>query len=148
MPVSVTKGVGAVAQLFVGTRDSVWHHLDAGTGVEIESWPFTGLVHGTVVLDDRILVSTRSAAVGTGNGQLASFRCTVPCPTGLVGDITCDGNLDLADVVFLGNYLDGLVTFTPPCVGCADLDDNGEIDENDYFSLFDLLATLDVPARD
>jgi hypothetical protein len=49
--------------------------------------------------------------------------------------------IDLSDVVRLGNYLDGLIDVSYGCLECAgDVDQDGDIDEDDYNRLYDMVA--------
>jgi len=58
-------------------------------------------------------------------------------------DLNCDGALDLADVILIGNVLDGITDLTGTCgEGKADIDGDGDVDEDDYNALFDLMAGM------
>lgn len=62
------------------------------------------------------------------------------------GDLTCDGVIDLTDVVILGNYLDGRIALTDICGAAeADFDRDGDIDEEDYVLLYDHVAYILKP---
>ncbi len=76
MPLTVTCEATGNPYVFAGTRAGVWYLLDGFTGDVLWTRTFTGLVHGTVVLDSQVLRSTRSSRLGNGNGQLASFQVT------------------------------------------------------------------------
>ena len=57
------------------------------------------------------------------------------------GDVNCDGAIDLADVVLLGNIVDGL--FDPTGTGgefAADTDGDADVDEDDYTNLYDVVS--------
>jgi hypothetical protein len=57
------------------------------------------------------------------------------------GDVNCDGAIDLADVVLLGNIVDGL--FDPTGTGgefAGDTDGDGDVDEDDYTNLYDVVS--------
>jgi hypothetical protein len=73
MPLTLTCEPSGHPYLFAGTRGGLWYLIDGFTGDVVWSRIFSGLVHGTVALNDRVLVSTRSSLVGNTNGQLASF---------------------------------------------------------------------------
>lgn len=58
-----------------------------------------------------------------------------------VGDLDCDGIVSFSDVVLLGNYIDGLIDLTGTCGGGqADVDEDGDIDEDDYNALYDAVS--------
>lgn len=57
------------------------------------------------------------------------------------GDVNLDGVVDLADVVLLGNIVDGL--FDPTGTGGefgGDTHGDGDIDEDDYTNLYDVVS--------
>jgi hypothetical protein len=59
------------------------------------------------------------------------------------GHVSCGAHLDLVDVVLLGNYLDGLIDANHLCLDCAgDVDQDGDIDEDDYDLLYDIAAGI------
>jgi hypothetical protein len=46
--------------------------------------------------------------------------------------------------VLLGNYLDGLLELSDDCAkGAGDMDQDGDIDEDDYNLLFDMVAGVE-----
>jgi len=60
-----------------------------------------------------------------------------------VGDLDCDGVITLSDVVLLGNVIDGLIDLTGTCGGGqADVDEDGDIDDDDYNTLFDIISSI------
>jgi hypothetical protein len=74
MPLTVTCEPGTNPYVFSGSRTGAWYLLDGFTGEVLWTRTFSGLVHGTAVLDSTVLVSTRSSLAGNGNGRLAAFR--------------------------------------------------------------------------
>jgi len=74
MPLTVTCEPDGTPYVFAGGRSGIWYLLNGNTGEVIWTRTFSGIVHGAAVLDSQVLVSTRSSVIGTGNGQLASFR--------------------------------------------------------------------------
>ena len=57
------------------------------------------------------------------------------------GDVNCDGVIDLADVILLGNILDGLFDSTGTGgVHSADVDADNECGETDYGLLWDVVT--------
>ena len=74
MPLTVTCEPGTNPYVFSGSRTGAWYLLDGFTGDVIWTRTFSGLVHGTAVLDSTVLVSTRSSLTGNLNGRLAAFR--------------------------------------------------------------------------
>jgi len=73
MALTVTCETGTNPYLFSGSRSGLWYLIDGFTGDIIWTRTFTGMVHGTAVVDSQILVSTRSSLTGNGCGRLASF---------------------------------------------------------------------------
>ena len=58
-----------------------------------------------------------------------------------LGDVNCDGDVDLCDLVYLGNILDSLATVIATCTELtADVDGDGDLSENDYSDLYDIVA--------
>jgi len=56
-------------------------------------------------------------------------------------DMNCDGWFDLADVVLLGNVIDGLIDLTGTCgEDKGDVNMDGNLDEDDYEMSFDLVT--------
>lgn len=56
------------------------------------------------------------------------------------GDLNCDGCNDLADVVLLGNIVDGVVAASGAAIYTSDADGDNDIDNDDYNLLYDVVA--------
>ena len=56
------------------------------------------------------------------------------------GDVNCDGDIDLQDVVALGNILDGLLAAAGGAIYTQDVNGDGTVDEADYQLLYDVVA--------
>jgi hypothetical protein len=56
------------------------------------------------------------------------------------GDLNCDGCNDLADVVLLGNIVDGVVAASGAAIYTSDADGDNDIDNADYDLLYDVVA--------
>ena len=78
----------------------------------------------------------------TADAAYAEVACRAKAFAGFgKGDVTCDGAVDLADVVALGNIVDGLLD--PAGTGgvyTADCDGDNDWDNDDYNLLYDVVA--------
>lgn len=119
MPLTVTCEAGGQPYVFAGTRGGLWYLLDGFTGDAIWSRTFSGIVHGTVVLDNQVLVSTRSSLAGNGNGQLASFTLAATNrPRMVVNQLSVFSTNALPGS---GNSTTDTIVNALSNVGCADL---------------------------
>ena len=107
-----------------------------GSGVDAE-------VRAMAVFNGQLVVGGKFTSAG---GKSASYVAIWSKPVdtdALLGDVNCDAVIDLADVVLLGNFLDGLVDESTTCLECAgDVDIDGDVDESDYSQLYDLISHL------
>lgn len=124
------------------TGPAYWHH----SGI-VWHMSFIPLDTGRIAIDSVRLPLGPYMDVVDPSGQSIPFiwepktLYVVKCSVALAGDVNCDGCVDLADLVMLGNALDGLFAPGLACVECAgDMNGNGSLDESDYDLLYDLVA--------
>ena len=113
--------------------DTVWIRRYNGPGNNVDE-------ARALAVDNGGTVYVTGGSDGSGTEQFPGDYATIKYsnPT---GDLNCDGIIDLVDVVLLGNYIDGLIDLTGTCGGGqADVDSDGDIDEDDYNLLYDVIA--------
>lgn len=89
----------------------------------------------------RIAVSDSGIVYVTGTIRANSGDYATIKHTWRPGDVNCDGIRDLADVVLVGNHVDGITVETNPCsVLAGDMNEDSVITGDDYDLLFDEVA--------
>lgn len=127
---------GAVAGLawhgnviWAAVNDSIRSYAPA-TGQELGAFGFPQVLRGVTWCDGYLWIANNRTDMIY---KLAADN--------YAGDTNCDGMLNLVDVVLLGNYIDGLIDLTGICGGGqADVDSDGDVDEDDYNLLYDVVA--------
>jgi hypothetical protein len=77
------------------------------------------------------------------DAAVADIQCRAKAFAGFgKGDVNCDGVVDLADVVLLGNILDGLTTATGGGIYTADVNGDNAYTQGDYDLLYDVIAGI------
>jgi len=119
-------------------------------GVYVSLFTTTGLAEGasetfyymTYQLDNGVM-GLPWATDAEFDAALADVKCRAKAFAGFgKGDVNCDGAVDLADVVLLGNILDGLWTPTGGGIYTADTDGDGSYAQADYDLLYDVVAGI------
>jgi hypothetical protein len=108
----------------------------------------TAVVNDTSLLPAGGLLLADTSAFPVGYRPIfrsGVVRDTSGCGGVLLGDVNCDSLVDLTDVVFLGNVIDGLVDSTGACFECAgDTDGDGLVaTQADYVSLYNSVSHLE-----
>ena len=71
-----------------------------------------------------------------------------PTPSGMIGDVNCNGKLDALDYAYLKRHIMGTYKLTDEGLALADIDGNGKINGLDYaFLKRAFLGTFKIPER-
>ncbi len=107
-----------------------------GSGTQ-NSTILVGAVNGSDVTSYNVKTTSGSVTVSStqSGGGSSSGGSSSSTTASLIGDVTCDGEVDVADAVLLAKYASGLISFTDEQVANAECYQDGVIDQKDTIAL-------------